>query len=330
MFSGRNTWALVLAAGEGTRLRTQTTASCGTVIPKQFCSLRHGRSLLENALGRAGAVATTLRISAIVAKQHRCWWEPQLCRLPAENLIVQPENRGTAHAVLLSLLHIVECDPGAQLVLLPSDHHVRHEAILARALRQAVEQLRWRFDETVLLGFEPEEADPELGYILPGRSDGRGALEVAQFVEKPAIAQTHELIGRGGLWNAFIMASTAQALLGLFRRRVPGIVKEMRAAVQRDRASPMPGSAIAKLYDRLPTIDFSRDILQGQETQLRVLPVASCGWSDLGTPERVARALQLVADSDTENASEVDEHPGCLNLAFQHQAARSAATTIQP
>jgi mannose-1-phosphate guanylyltransferase len=199
--------------------------------------------------------------------------------LPAANVIVQPENRGNAHGVLLSLLHIIECDPGAQLVLLPSDHHVRQEAILARALRQAVEQLRWRFDETVLLGFEPEEADPELGYILPGRSDGRGALEVAQFVEKPAIAQTHELIGRGGLWNGFIMASTAQALLGLFQRRVPGIVKEMRAAVQRDRASPMPESAIAKLYDRLPTMDFSRDILQGQEAQLRVLPVASCGDS---------------------------------------------------
>jgi mannose-1-phosphate guanylyltransferase len=239
---------------------------------------------LGNALGRADAVATPPRVSAIVAKQHRCWWEPALSHLPPGNVIVQPDNRGTAHGVLFSLLHIMESEPSAQLVLLPSDHHVRQEAILARALGHAVEQLRWRLDETVLLGFEPEEADPELGYILPGRGDGRGALEVAQFIEKPELARTRELIERGGLWNGFIMASTAQALLGLFQRRIPGTVKAMRVAVQRDRLSPTRQSAIAKLYDRLPTLDFSRDILQGQEPHLRVLPVASCGWSDLGTP----------------------------------------------
>lgn len=330
MFSGTNTWALVLAAGDGTRLRSLTTAGSGTVIPKQFCSLRQGPSLLSNALGRAGGIAVAQRVSAVVAIQHRRWWESQLCGLPSENIIVQPENRGTALGVLLSVLHIMQSDPGAQLVLLPSDHHVRQEAVLARALRHAVEQLRWRTDETVLLGFEPEEADSQLGYILPGRSDGRGALEVSQFVEKPTQAQTCEFIERGGLWNAFIIASSAQALLALFQRRVPDIVKEMRAAVQRDRASPMRESATAKLYERLPNMDFSRDILQGQEAYLRVLPVGCCGWSDLGTPERVARALQLDAGSDTEPTLEFDEYQGCLNLASQHQLVHGAASTIQP
>ncbi len=33
------TWALILAAGEGSRLRSLTTTSSGTAIPKQFCSL---------------------------------------------------------------------------------------------------------------------------------------------------------------------------------------------------------------------------------------------------------------------------------------------------
>ncbi len=259
-------------------------------------------------------------ICAIVAKQHRCWWEPALPRLPADNVIVQPENCGTAHGVLLSLLHIVERDPAAHIVLLPSDHHVRQEQILARALRHAVEQLRWRFDETVLVGFEPEEADPQLGYILPGRSDGRGALEVLQFVEKPALAQTRDFIQRGALWNGFIIASTASALLALFQRRIPDIAKEMRAAVRHDRLSPTQPSAIAALYDRLPTLDFSRDILQGQEDHLRVLPVASCGWSDLGTPERVARVLARADENDIEAAAEAEANPGYLNLALQHQA----------
>ena len=63
-------WALVLAAGEGTRLRRLTTASCGTAIPKQFWSFRDGPSLLRDALYRARAVASARHISVVVAK-HR-------------------------------------------------------------------------------------------------------------------------------------------------------------------------------------------------------------------------------------------------------------------
>jgi len=55
--AGGGTWAVVLAAGEGSRLRALTTTSSGIAVPKQFCSLRGGASLLEEALQRAAAVA---------------------------------------------------------------------------------------------------------------------------------------------------------------------------------------------------------------------------------------------------------------------------------
>jgi mannose-1-phosphate guanylyltransferase len=207
MQSEAKTWALVLAAGEGTRLRSLTTTPSGAAIPKQYCSLRNGPSLLEEALQRARAVASNAHTCVVVAKQHRRWSEPQLQSLPIENRIEQPENRGTANGILLPLLHILERDPGAEVVLFPSDQHVREEAVLARALREAVAQLRRRSDEIVLLGLTPEEADPELGYIVPGEADTQGAWEVLQFVEKPTVSRARELIARGGLLNSFIMAS---------------------------------------------------------------------------------------------------------------------------
>lgn len=52
-----NTWALVRAVGEGSRLRSLTTTEAGLAVPKQFCSLRGGPSLLHEALQRAEAVA---------------------------------------------------------------------------------------------------------------------------------------------------------------------------------------------------------------------------------------------------------------------------------
>jgi mannose-1-phosphate guanylyltransferase len=317
MRSESNMWALILAAGEGTRLRALTTAPGGTMIPKQFWSFRCGPSLLGEAVQRARAVALPDHICAVVAKQHRCWWEPELETLLHENVIVQPANRGTAIGMLLPLLHIAQRDPEARIVLLPSDHHVRREAILSCALRQAAEQLHWRSDETVLLGLEAESPDPQLGYIMPGRSDGHGACEVLHFVEKPPLARGRELVEQGGLWNAFIVASTVEALLALLRRRIPEILAEMYAAVRRDLMGQGDGLAVAELYDQLPSIDFSHDILPGQEAYLRVLRVAQCGWSDLGTPERVAAALSVGGATGVERAGS-----GYLNLAAQHERLR--------
>ena len=70
----QNTWAIVLAAGEGTRLSTLTTDRAGVAVPKQYCSLLGGASLLEDALHRAAEVVPAEQVTTIVAQAHRRWW----------------------------------------------------------------------------------------------------------------------------------------------------------------------------------------------------------------------------------------------------------------
>lgn len=321
------TWALVLAAGEGSRLRTLTTMTCGTAVPKQFCSLRGGPSLLQEALRRARAIADPQHTCVIVAREHRRWWEPMLQVVPRDdvirdNVIVQPRNRGTANGILLPLLHIMQRDPHACIVLLPSDQHVCHESIMARSLRQAVEQLSSRDREALLLGIEPDEVDPQLGYIVPGEVDSQGARRVRQFVEKPPHALARELIMAGALWNAFIVVARAPALLDLFTPRFGHIVTEMQAVVARDCANPVEPVAAPALYEALPQIDFSHMVLPGQESALRVLAVPACGWSDLGTPERVARTLSGIDMMQPAEEESMRLFEGHLSLAAQHLQAR--------
>jgi mannose-1-phosphate guanylyltransferase len=318
-----HTWAIVLAAGEGSRLRKLTTMPSGVAVPKQFCSLSGGHSLLEDAMQRAESVAPRPRICAIVAAQHRTWWQAPLWSAPAANVVVQPANQGTANGILLPLCYVLERDPQARVVLLPSDHFVRDEAVLARALRSATAQLAFRRDEILLLGIEPEEVDPELGYVVPGPSDRRGAFEVEQFVEKPSPTLARTLLRRGAVWNSFIIAARGEALLRLFERRFPELVLEMRTAVQRELRSAGNGYAIGELYERLPEIDFSRHILEGQEAVLRVVPVPQCGWSDLGTPQRVAQCLARLAPTAMSAAVEFGRQ-AYLNLAAQHQRLQIA------
>lgn len=319
MTDRNNGWALVLAAGDGRRLQGLTQTATGTVVPKQFCSLNGGLSFLEETLQRAQSVVPRERICAVVASGHVRHWSRLLESMPLYNIITQPRNRGTAIGILLPLLHIMQQDPHARILLLPSDHHVRSEARLTAALQAAMTPGRSADADIVLLGIEPDHADPELGYIVPERTGNTFSFcGVSRFVEKPSALEARELIRQGALWNAFIIAADAGALLRLFERRCPEVVAKMRRLIQLER----PCATLAELYDELPDLDFSRAILQGQEQYLRVLAVPECGWSDLGTPDRVAAALRHLGDFVPAATSRIRARD-TVNLAAQHKLLRS-------
>jgi hypothetical protein len=46
------------------------------------------------------------------------------------------------------------------------------------------------------------------------------------------------------------------------------------------------------VYDRIPSVDFSREVLSVQTPRMLALRMAGTGWSDLGHPERVLTVLQ--------------------------------------
>jgi mannose-1-phosphate guanylyltransferase len=109
----------------------------------------------------------------------------------------------------------------------------------------------------------------------------------------------------------------------MFEERYPAIVAEMRRVVEQDRANPQQPLATSDLYGRLPELDFSRHVLEGAEQSLRVLPVPPCGWSDLGTPKRVAEALRRIERQDERDNPSLDP-TACLSLAAQHARLQMA------
>jgi mannose-1-phosphate guanylyltransferase len=304
-----NTWALVLAGGEGTRLRGLTRNVHGVVVPKQFCSLQGGPSLLQEALQRAATVAPMTRVCTVVAAQHRHWWTSMLSYLPERNIIVQPQNRGTAHGLLLPLMRILDRDPDATLVMLPADHYWREEDAMIAALRQASELAGANPDVIYLLGILPEEGDPELGYILPVSRTRDRAVPVKSFIEKPSESQAQALVEQGALWNSFMMAASARALLKLFE----GAFHSAMTAI-----ANLNEAELDMAYQHLRSVDFSRDVLQGSEGVLQVLPVPASGWTDLGTPKRVGLTLLRLAQDAVRPAAR-PYFPTHLNLSHQIQ-----------
>jgi mannose-1-phosphate guanylyltransferase len=301
-----NTWALVLAAGEGSRLRGLTRNEQGVVVPKQFCSLQGGPCLLQEALQRASAVTPLQQICSVVAEQHRQWWSPILNYLPEQNVVMQPHNRGTAYGVLLPLLRIAERDPDAIVVLLPADHYLRDEETMAASLRHAADLASCDHATIYLLGMEPDAPDTELGYILPASRSRGAAVNVLRFVEKPNEIRARVLLDQGALWNVFIMAASVRVLLSLFGARYAATIAAMRG---------IDGTNLDLVYRDLKSVDFSREVLEGKESLMKVLTVPRCGWTDLGTPERVGLILEQLRASEL---ASYPYFPAHVSLADQY------------
>ena len=312
----RNFWALVLAGGEGSRLRQITTDASGAPVPKQFCSLT-GRTLLQDAIARAHTVVAAERTCTIVSETHRQWWECLLSRQPPANVIVQPRGRGTGIGILFSALHIAARDPDARLLILPSDHHVQFENTLSTALSAALLQLKAGDGAPMLLGLPPNSVDSELGYIVPALSGGAESVRVSRFVEKPDLDAAQKIIEEeGALWNTFIIAASVRALVRLFMQRFGVVALEMQAIVNAALHAQPRGSAwpsLVEMFERIPAIDFSRDILQHMPESLRVMRIPECGWSDLGTPSRLGATLRSLQPRGKQRRS-----APFVDLAVQH------------
>ena len=281
-------WVVILAGGDGRRLNRVRVNGRQLDRPKQFCCFHGSRSLLQEALRRAEGITDRSRIVAVVRRDHRQWWLDELGRLPGRNVLAQADNRGTGVAILHALVHILEHESDPTLVILPSDHAVDEEAVLIESIRVAAAMAGESREHLVLLGMTPEHAESEYGWIVPDHVHAGYAKAVAQFVEKPEARLAAELFAAGGLWNSFISAVSAHALLELFEGSQPVMFRHYLESFVVARTDDAKSTA---LFRALPFVDFSRDILQAASVRLRVLTVPSCGWTDLGTPPRLAQWL---------------------------------------
>ena len=160
-------WGVILAGGDGTRLRNLTKHISGDDRPKQFCPLFGGRTLLGQTLWRSSQTIPREQIMVSLSAQHREWYT-QEDDLHASQRVVQPMSRGTAPPILHGLLCLARLDPHALVAILPSDHHYTDEGAFACALEFAFDTAAQRTDSVVLLGARPNYPEVEYGWIELG------------------------------------------------------------------------------------------------------------------------------------------------------------------
>jgi mannose-1-phosphate guanylyltransferase len=286
-------WAVILAGGDGTRLRGLTRELAGDDRPKQYCRVLGAETLLEQTRRRVACSVSPLRTLIVVTRHHERFYRDALADLPSHAVVVQPENRGTAAGILYPLLLLEPLTAGDAVALFPSDHYVSDDEIFMAHVDAAFDAVRACPDLTVLLGIRPDRAETGYGWIEPGppvtavaRPWPMRVSGVRRFWEKPAPAVAAALRARDCLWNSFVLIARVSALIGLVRQALPGL-HETLAAARPAFYGPGEAAAVGDAYRALAPADFSRQVLEGRPERLGVLPVSGVAWNDLGDPARV-------------------------------------------
>jgi mannose-1-phosphate guanylyltransferase len=278
-------WALVLAGGDGVRLRELTRRIVGTPIPKQYCRITGDQSLLQMTLSRIGPSVPASRTIVIVNRDHLALARPQLAGFPRRNVVVQPANRDTGPGVLLGLSHLYRRDSRAIVVLLPSDHYVHDEVAFRRYVEHARDVVRLHPHRIALLGIPPDRPEPGYGYVTTRPVEDvkcPSTFGVQAFEEKPSAEAAARLVADGALWSSLVLVFRVDRMLELLKRILPAAVAGLRVRA---------GLPLARVYRSIPPWNLSRDFLAHVPQHLVVVRAAGIGWSDLGTPESVERTL---------------------------------------
>jgi mannose-1-phosphate guanylyltransferase len=291
-------WGIVLAGGEGMRMRPLISHWLGGDRPKQYCTFVGSRSMFQHTVDRARSIVSEEHVVSIIGRGHRKFLAESAGKDLPGMVLEQPDNLGTAPGVFLPVAYVLADSPDATILLLPSDHFVHPEDRFCEHMVQVFELAEMYPDRIILVGAIPTRAETEYGWIDPADALTHKPMNVLRFREKPDAQEACALLRQGSLWNTMVMAVKAKTLWALGRQYLPETMHRFDAfrlvlcAIREGRLDPgYEASALASIYSDLTPADFSRDILQHVSERSMVLRMDGVEWCDWGCPQRVNETL---------------------------------------
>jgi mannose-1-phosphate guanylyltransferase / mannose-6-phosphate isomerase len=292
---------VILCGGSGTRLWPLSRKS----TPKQFAPLLGEQSLFQAAALRLQALSPEPPV-VVTGSDYRFIVKEQLddAGISGATVLVEPEGRNTAPAVLAAALQIAKSDPDAVLAIMPSDHVVPDAADFAALVQVAAKAAKE--GRIVTFGITPDRPETGYGWLEAESALTPGApAPLKSFVEKPALARAESMLAAGNfLWNAGVFVLSAKTAIAAYRTHQPDMLAAIERATQGEtedlgflRLDPAAWNTVENI-----SVDFA--IMERVEGLLTI--PYSGRWSDLGDWGSVWREFDKTADGVMSHGSVTD------------------------
>lgn len=268
----------ILCGGSGTRLWPLSRKS----YPKQFVPLVGTETLFQNSARRltgpdfaAPLVLTNSDFRFIVTEQLA-----QVGIDPGA-ILIEPEGRNTAPAVLAASLYLHAQNPDAILLVAPSDHVIPDSPAFHAAVARGLHAVN--AGKLVTFGIRPNRPETGYGYLeLAAKPDGSGAAQpLSRFVEKPDAAEARKMLDAGHyLWNAGIFLFRAADMIAAFETHAADLVAPVGASIA-EAANDLGFMRLAAApWGKARDISIDYAVMERADN-LAVVPFDG-DWSDLG------------------------------------------------
>ncbi|MCM2563869.1 mannose-1-phosphate guanylyltransferase/mannose-6-phosphate isomerase [Lutimaribacter sp. EGI FJ00015] len=278
---------VLLCGGSGTRLWPVSRKS----YPKQFSQLVGPLSLFQASAERLSGPGFGAPV-ILTGDPFRFIVTEQLARIEQapRAILIEPDGRNTAPAILAAALWLARDDPGALMLVAPSDHVIPDPGAFRAAIEGGASQAA--AGRIVTFGIIPTRPDTGYGYLElePGaRIDADTPQPLAGFVEKPDAAHAARMLQDGRfLWNAGIFLLRADTAIDAFRTHAPALHEAVAASVAAARSDLGFTRLDPGAWDAVEDISIDYAIME-KARDLVVMPYPH-GWDDLGSWDAVWNA----------------------------------------
>lgn len=303
---------VILSGGSGTRLWPLSRQS----YPKQFVSMLGDKTLFQAAAQRMSGkifdkplVITNSDFRFIVTQQL------QKIGIDPGPILIEPQARNTAPAVLAAALYLFEKNPKAVMLVAPSDHIIADNIAFQTVIQKGL--LEIKKGRIVTFGITPTHAETAYGYLeLDGENDDE-ATPLRRFIEKPTLIRAEEMIENGGfLWNAGIFLFNVTDIIDAFKVHAAALLSDVHQAVatiEIDIGFCRLGTAA---WAEVDDISIDHAIME-KASNLSVVPFNSA-WSDLGGWDAVWRSSEK--DENGVNSSLNSTTIDCKNTLLRSES----------
>lgn len=288
-------WGVVLAGGDGNRLKHFIEKLLGYQKPKQYCTIIGTRSMIKHTVDRAQFLIPKAQLFTIVNENHSVYVKEEIGDMPKESIIVQPYNRETSAGILLPVLKINKLNEKSIIAIFPSDHFISDEKRFMVHINDASTFVENNPDKVVMIGTKPERMEPGYGWIELGlpimNEQNKNIYHVNRFWEKPSLELTNILLGNGCLLNTFVMVGTSKKFIELIKLCVPELLNVFNPMLSAF-GTLREKSTLQRIFQNVPILNFSQNVLEKIPDHLCVMEINDVYWDDWGEEERIMQDIE--------------------------------------